>query len=273
MVGLFHELASVMTGYRLTEAQVDIDLQKGFLNSEAFLSLCFLLSYQRRAPPPSSPLKLGTLPHFTSPHPIYFALGSVSPPKPKPTAVEGNPWARRGGSSAAAAAIKAALGKGGDGESKAGMSAGVASGANTAAAPPAPKPKPAEPIWVAPRRGAETNGAEQETTRSATKVEAAEAAAAPAPAPEAVIDAVKLSATAGEEAESKGVGGTPENDGVEKAEALTEPAPEATPKPSARPTEAETALPPALTDKEALVQQFGKKKACTKVIVLIPVTK
>lgn len=208
----------------------------------------------------------------------------VSPPKPKPAAVEGNPWARRGGSSAAAAAIKAALGRGGDEESKTGLSAGVVSGANTSAAPPAPKPKAAEPIWVAPRRGAETTGTEQETTRSvaesdginsarvesAMKAEVEAPVEPPAPAPEPVIDSVKVSAAAGEEAESKGVDETLENDGVEKVDAASEPAPEATPKPSVRSTEAETALPSAVTDKEALVQQFGKKKACTKGIVFIP---
>lgn len=201
----------------------------------------------------------------------------VSPPKPKPTAVEGNPWARRGGSSAAAAAIKAALGRAGDGESKAGISPGVASEVNTSAAPPAPKTNTAEPIWVAPRKGADTAGTEQKTAaRSITesdgiysaRVESAMKADIEAfpPASEPVIDTVEVSATVGEEAESKGVSETSEKYGVEtaevEAEKVSEPAAEVMPKPSAPSTEAETALPSTEADKEALVQQFGKKKVC-----------
>ena len=186
---------------------------------------------------------------------------------------------RRGGGSAAAAAIKAALGRGGDGESKTGGTVGsvpAASGAAAAAGeatPPAPKPQPAAPMWVAPQRrgkiGAEEAGnasavvadgdaATSATDDSATKghEDAPASSSAPAPVAEPVIDMAEPAPSQEAQAETKAGNENVAKEGEQsagdsKVDTAAAPALEAASNPPA---------PPA-ADKEALVQQFGKKKA------------
>lgn len=85
------------------------------------------------------------------------------PVKPKPTssASDGNAWTRRGGGSAVAAAIKAALGRGADGD------AAAKPEAKAAVDPPSQKPKAAEPVWVTPRMVARSSGSESAVSTTA----------------------------------------------------------------------------------------------------------